>query len=119
MVFSFAPPNSSVQAFLDEQSLSSGLMRGEVDDTLPPWFRSLARQQQEAGGPSLIPTLPSLSPRTVGVTPTPSLRVGLKRRNPDRHEIQQLKAANQELQRQLDHTMRDIQQVTRRVGDNQ
>ena len=51
VVFSFAPPNSSVQAFIDEQSLSSGLMRGEVDDTLPPWFRSLARQQQEAGGP--------------------------------------------------------------------
>ena len=43
VVFSFPPPHISVQAYIDKQSLSSGLMRGKIDDTLPPWFRSIAR----------------------------------------------------------------------------
>ena len=41
----------------------------------------------------------------------------MKRRNPERHEIQQLKAANLELQQQLDRAMQDIEQLTRRVDD--
>ena len=111
-VFFFAPPNSSVQAFIDEQSLSSGLMRGEVNDTLPPWFRTLERQQREAGGPSPAPLLLLLSPRSINVTPTSTPRILLKRRNPDRYEIQQPKAATLELQRHLNRAMQDIQQLT-------
>ena len=39
--FSFPPPNGNVQLFIDEQSLASGLLRGEYDNTLPGWFQVL------------------------------------------------------------------------------
>ncbi|KAL7549609.1 hypothetical protein ACHAWF_013483 [Thalassiosira exigua] len=49
-VFSFPPPNASVQKFIDEEILPSGSSaRGTVDDSLPGWFRKLTRLQQASG----------------------------------------------------------------------
>ena len=49
-MFSFPPPNASVQKFIDKEILSSnGMARGAVDDSLPGWFRKLTRLQQASG----------------------------------------------------------------------
>ena len=122
-VFSFPPPNSSVQQFIDEESLSSGNLRGEYDNSLPGWVRILARMQKDAGGSAvLFPPPSSAAARRngggTGVSRHPAVRVReiappqrriRKRGSLKSEEITSLKEQGRVLQAQLDSAPQHIE----------
>ena len=100
---SFPPPNASVQRFIDEECISSGLVRGEYDDSLPDWVGLLVRQQRGVGStapaPALVPRLTPTIQRRREITPP--RRVQQKRVSPESEQITMLKGQQRVLQAQL------------------
>ena len=47
--YSFPLPNASIQQFIDKESLSSSLLRGKYNNSLPWWVHIPVCQQQDTG----------------------------------------------------------------------
>ena len=75
-----APPNYSVQLYVDEINLASGFRRGGYSDDLPRWFRTLVRIQRENDPryaapvrkpPAAAPAPRRRGPQSQAAAPTP------------------------------------------------
>ena len=120
--FTFAPPNGSVQNFIDNVILPMGHSncRGGFD-VLPPWVEELACCQpangidQQQQSPSTTPSKSSKTPRVVSSTSTATPRPPRKRESPEHEKINELEAAAIIMQAKLDAALEHIEHLTAKV----
>ena len=148
-VFSFPPPNASVQQFIDDEVLSSGMPRGAVDTSLPGWFPQLVRIQESTVRPDVDESTTEVSrvgdasnaaatsvrqedaarrreitpPRNslAAARPKGPRRILKRRDNPDVEENQELREDNRTLKAQLESAFSHIKglEATSEIKDRE
>jgi hypothetical protein len=121
--FTCPPPNNKIEHYIDQIKNENGYIRGGYDDSLPSWYKSMAKLQVTTAEIPQSKTNNATTPRRNGgsnkvprvVTPTSATSPRGKRSSPESSELEELREQARLLQAQLNSALDCIEGLTATV----